>query len=89
MFDELKVYLQIPHVLIAPMPGDTLELYLGVTKFSISGVMFKEQDKVEKSTYYISQTLQLAETRYLPIEWLGLLLSLLLKNADSISKHNE
>lgn len=75
MFYELKEYLQIPLILISHILGDTLGLYLGVTDFAISGVLFKKQDKVEKLIYYISLTLQSAETRYPPIKHMGLDLS--------------
>lgn len=49
-------------------------LYLCVTDFAINEVLFKEQEKVEKSIYYIGKTLLSTETSYLSIERLGLVL---------------
>lgn len=56
------------------MPGDIAGLYLEVMNFAISGVLFKEQDKVAKPIYYISRTVLSVESRYPPVERLGLAL---------------
>lgn len=71
--DELKTYLQTPPILTRPMPRDILGLYLGISDFAPSNVLFKEQDKVGKPIYYVSRTLPI-ETRYLPVGKLSLAL---------------
>lgn len=48
------------------MPCDTLGLYLGVTNFAISDVLFKEQGNGKKPIYYNIQILLLAKNRYPP-----------------------
>ena len=73
-FRDLKEYLQSPPVLTAPSLGDILGLYLGCSDFAISGVIFKEHEKVEKPIYYVSKTMTPAETRYSEIEKLALAL---------------
>lgn len=39
-------------------------LYIGVSEFSLSAVLIQEEERVQKPVYYISHTLQDAETRY-------------------------
>ncbi|KAL5702453.1 hypothetical protein ACHQM5_027671 [Ranunculus cassubicifolius] len=73
-FQDLKLYLASPPVLTSPSEGDILGLYLGMSEFAISGVLFKHKDKVEKPIYYISKTMSPPETRYSEIEKLALAL---------------
>lgn len=44
-FDDLKIYLHTPPMLVIPMSGDILGMYLGVKDFTISGVLFQEIEK--------------------------------------------
>lgn len=44
-FNNLKIYLQTLPVLVTPMACDTLEIYVNITKFSISGILFKEVEE--------------------------------------------
>lgn len=62
-FDDLMTYLQALLVLTAPMECDVLGLHLGVIDFAISGVMFKEDNKVEKQIHNVGMALFPAETR--------------------------
>lgn len=49
-------------------------------RFPLSGVLFKEADKLEKLIYYVSRTLQPIETRYSSIEKLSLALTTVATN---------
>ncbi|XP_022841838.1 uncharacterized protein LOC111365514 [Olea europaea var. sylvestris] len=52
-FQQLKQTLAIPPVLAKPGPGDTLFLYLAVSRNAVSGVLVKEKGKVQQPIYYV------------------------------------
>ena len=60
-------------MLTAPEPGKNLFMYLSVSKHAVSAVLLRDQI-VQQLVYYISKTLVDAETRYLPLEKLVLVL---------------
>ena len=43
-------------------------VYLAFTDYVVSLVLVRNEDRVERLVYYISKSLQEAETRYLPLE---------------------
>ncbi|KAK4384306.1 hypothetical protein Sango_3074000 [Sesamum angolense] len=71
-FEYLKAYLAKPPLLVTPMPGDTLYLYLSSTPQAISSVLEREEDGGQIPIYYINKVLNGAECHYLPIERLAL-----------------
>lgn len=73
-FDRLKLYLQTPPVCITPITCNILGFYPRISDIAISSIGFKELDKVKNFIYYVSKTLQPAETRYPPIEQLAFIL---------------
>ena len=50
-FNDLKEYLLTPPVLASPVPSDILGLYLGVSEFAVSGVLFKDDNSIEKPIF--------------------------------------
>ncbi|KAL5578569.1 hypothetical protein UlMin_020268 [Ulmus minor] len=73
-FQELKSYLGKPPLLSKPHEGDSLILYLAVSKGVVSSALVREEDGVQWPIYYTSKSLLDAETRYPEIEKLALAL---------------
>ena len=74
-FDGIKGYLSKPHVLMPPLKGQPIKLYLLATKESIGCLLV--QNNVEghdQVVYYLSRVLNSIETRYTPNEKLCLAL---------------
>ncbi|XP_071902705.1 uncharacterized protein [Coffea arabica] len=67
-FDELKAHLARLPALTSPELGETLFIYLAVGEGTISAVLVREEDKVQKPIYYVSRALQGAEARYSAVE---------------------
>jgi len=67
-FLKLKEYLVTSSVLCKPQEGVPLRLYFAVTKWAISSVLVKEQDQVQRPTYFVSKALQGPELRYRSLE---------------------
>ena len=66
-FKHLKEYLGSPPLLIVPNMGKELILYLSVSPTTVSAMLIREKDKVQKLIYYVSKVLIGAKTRYLKI----------------------
>ncbi|KAL5568572.1 hypothetical protein UlMin_025147 [Ulmus minor] len=73
-FQELKSYLGKPPLLSKPHEGDSLILYLAVSKGAVSSALVREEDGIQWPIYYTSKSLLDAETRYPEIEKLALAL---------------
>ena len=73
-FTALKTYLSSPLVLVSPLAGELLTIYLAVSDFSTSAALVKERDKVQQPVYYCSRALRGAERRYPKMEKLILAL---------------
>ncbi|XP_026430549.1 uncharacterized protein LOC113327588 [Papaver somniferum] len=69
-FDQIKKYLSNPPVLVPPVPGKPLLLYLSVTDSSMGEVLgqYDEDGKKEQAIYYISKTLSGYESKYSTLE---------------------
>ena len=63
-----------PPLLVTPIPGEELFLYLAVSQHAISAVLVRAEGIQHLPVYYVSKTLLGAETRYLPLEKLALAL---------------
>ena len=70
-FQQLKEYLGSPLLLTVPNMGEELILYLSISPTTVSVVLIREEDKVQKPVYYVSKILIGAETKYLKIEKLA------------------
>ena len=57
-----------PPLLTVPNMGEELILYLSISPIAVSAMLIRDEDKFQKSVYYINKVLMGAETRYLKIE---------------------
>ena len=73
-FLALKTYLSSPHILVSPIEGELLTLYLVVSDFSTSVVLVRDKERVQHPVYYCSRALRGAEERYPRMEKLILAL---------------
>ncbi|KAL5555767.1 hypothetical protein UlMin_038003 [Ulmus minor] len=73
-FQELKTYLGRPPLLSKPQEGESLILYLAVSKGAVSSALIREEEGVQWPIYYTSKSLLDAETRYPEVEKLALAL---------------
>ena len=53
-FSALKTYLSSPPILVSPIEGELLTLYLAVSDFSTSAVLIRDKERVQRSVYYFS-----------------------------------
>ena len=67
-FNDLKVYLSSPQLLSPSQPKEELFLCLAVSSAAVSAALVREEDRVQKLVYCISQALRGAEERYPPME---------------------
>ena len=73
-FSALKTYLSSPPILVSPVEGELLTLYLAVSDFSTSAVLVRDKERVQRPVYYCSRALRGAEERYPRMEKLILAL---------------
>ena len=80
-FSALKTYLSSPPpppppplILVSPIEGELLTLYLAVSDFSTSVVLVRVKDRVQHPVYYYNRALRGAEERYPRMEKLILAL---------------
>ena len=73
-FSALKTYLSSPPILVSPVEGEFLTLYLAVSDFSTSAVLIGDKEQVQHPVYYCIRALRGAEKRYLRMEKLILAL---------------
>ena len=67
-FEELKKYLAHPPVLSKLEKEEVLYAYIAITNHTVSLVLVWIGSGVQKLIYYVSKSLQEAETWYLPLE---------------------
>ncbi|KAL0297871.1 UNVERIFIED_CONTAM: hypothetical protein Sangu_3175700 [Sesamum angustifolium] len=74
-FNSIKSYLMKPPVLVAPVPGRPLIIYVAAQERSV-GILFaqKNDEGKENALYYLSRTMTPNELKYSPIEKLCLAL---------------
>ena len=70
----LKTYLSSPPILVSPVEGELLTLYLTVSDFSTSAILVRDKERVQHPVYYCSRALRGAEERYPRMEKLILAL---------------
>ncbi|KAL0439643.1 UNVERIFIED_CONTAM: hypothetical protein Slati_2447300 [Sesamum latifolium] len=68
-FRSIKSYLMKPPVLVAPVPGRPLILYIAAQECSVGALLAQENErKKESALYYLSRRMTPNELRYSPIE---------------------
>ena len=68
-FDQLKQYLANPPILVPPVPGRPLILYISATPTALGALLAQHDDYGrERAIYYISRTLVGYELNYTPME---------------------
>ena len=73
-FSTLKTYLSSPPILVSPIEGELLTLYLVVSDISTNAVLVRAKERVQHPVYYCSRALRGVEERYLRMEKLILAL---------------
>ncbi|KAL0350135.1 UNVERIFIED_CONTAM: hypothetical protein Sradi_4162700 [Sesamum radiatum] len=74
-FKSIKSYLMKPPVLVAPVPGRPLILYVAAQERSVGILLAQKNDEgKENALYYLSRTMTPNELKYSPIEKLCLAL---------------
>ena len=74
-FERIKYCLMQPPILTSPITGEKLYMYLAVSEWAISDVLFHcPSTKEQKSIYYVSRALADVETRYSKMELTALAL---------------
>ena len=73
-FSALKTYLSFPPILVSPVQGELLTLYLVVSDFSTRAVLVRYKERVQHLVHYCSRALRGAEERYPRMEKLILAL---------------
>lgn len=73
-FQALKEHIGGPLLLLKPVPGEKLFIYLAVSKHVVSSVLVREEGGVQLPIYYVSKRLLDAKTRYPEMEKLALAL---------------
>ena len=52
----------------SPLPEEDLFMYLVVSEVAVSAILFREENKKQRSMFYVSRMLLDVETRYSAIE---------------------
>ena len=74
-FESIKYYLMKPHVLVAPITGKPLILYIAAQERPVWALLAQENNEgKEHAFYYLSRTMTQNEIKYSTIEKLCLAL---------------
>lgn len=69
VFDEIKEYLENPHILSPPVRNRCTKLYISASDLTIGSMLAYEDDNgAERAIYYLGRVLNDTETRYNLIE---------------------
>ena len=83
-FTQIKQYLAQPPILASPDAGETLFVYLAVSKVAVSAALFKANNDIrQKPVFFISKSLADAETKYSHLEQVALTLRIAAKKLCS------
>ncbi|XP_071733616.1 uncharacterized protein [Rutidosis leptorrhynchoides] len=67
-FQDVKAFLKELPTLTAPIPGETLTVYLAASSEAISSVLIADRGKTHMLVYLVSKVLQNGEVNYLAME---------------------
>ena len=69
---QLKSYLTFSPLLLKPLDGEPLFVYLTVSEHAVSVILMHEDDGKQSPVYYVSKALLDAESQYSQLEKLAL-----------------
>ena len=67
-FQQLKEYLSRLPIMYNPEADEVLYVYIAVAPHTVSLVLIRDDNNIQKPVYYVSKSLHEAEVRYLPLE---------------------
>ena len=67
-FQQLKDYLARPPIMSSSEPDEVLFAYIAVAPYTVSLVLIRVDNGIQRPVYYMSKSLHEAEVRYLPLE---------------------
>ena len=67
-FQQLKDYLARPSIMSSPEPNEVFFAYIAVASYTVSLVLIRVDNGIQRPVYYVSKSLHEAEVRYLPLE---------------------
>jgi len=67
-FQQLKDYLSRPPIMSSPEVDEVLFTYIAVALHTVSLVLIRVDNSVQRPVYYVIKSLHKAEVRYLPLE---------------------
>ena len=67
-FQQLKEYLSRPSIMSRPEEDEVLFAYIVVASHTVSLVLIRVDNGVQRPVYYVSKSLHETEVRYLPLE---------------------
>ena len=67
-FEDLKTFLSSPPVLVTPVSGEDLVLYLAISGNAVSSVLARAEGRQHRPVYYVSHILQDVKRRYTKFE---------------------
>jgi len=88
-FVQLKTFLASPLVIQKPHQDKPILVYLSVSTETISAVLVQEVDGEQRPVYFVSRTLQEAETRYKMIEKVALALVITARRMHAYFQNHE
>ena len=67
-FRQLKEYLSHPPIMSSPEMDEVLFAYIAIAPHTVSLVLIRVDNDIQRLIYYISKSLYEAKIRYLPLE---------------------
>ena len=67
-FQQLKAYLVQPLIMSSPEPDEVLFAYIAVVPYTVSLMLIRVDNDIQRPVYYVSKSLHEAEVCYLPLE---------------------
>ena len=67
-FQKLKEYLSWPSIMSKLEEDEFLFAYIAVASHAVSLVLVRDDNGLQRTVYYVSKSLHVAEVHYLPLE---------------------
>ena len=86
-FQQLKEYLSRPPIMSSPEVDEVLFAYLAIASYAINYVLIRVDSGIQRSVYYVSNSLHEAVVHYLPLKKAILAVMHATRKLPIISKH--